>query len=125
MNNPIIWIHEEALRSTHPVFKVASEQSKAVFIWDDVFLKQSGHSLKRLVFIYEAVSELPVTVIRGDTIKVLQAFSPSMVYIPYSVSPRIIQKVNAIQNCLSVTVVADSPFAVIHKPRDTTRFFQY
>ncbi|MFN8692832.1 MAG: hypothetical protein ACK5XX_00285 [Holosporales bacterium] len=125
MNQPKIWIHDEALRRSHPVFKVAPVAAKAVFVWDDDYFKESGYSLKRLVFIAEALSELGVTVVRGDTKDVFRSFAPSMLYIPVSANPLIRKRVEALKTIMPTTLVEDEPFAVINKPETIKRFFQY
>ena len=55
MRNSLIWIHEDALRITHPVFKLAPNGTEALFVWDNPYFQKLDYSLKRLVFIYESL----------------------------------------------------------------------
>jgi membrane-anchored protein YejM (alkaline phosphatase superfamily) len=47
MKAPLILLHEEALRITHPMFVVAPLGTKAIYVWDDAYWKQA----KETVFI--------------------------------------------------------------------------
>lgn len=125
MNAPIIWLHEEALRITHPVFDAAPEGSKAIFVWDDEYLRQSNYSLKRLIFIYETLCELPIEIIQGDTINVIQTMAPSILYAPNTCHPRIVDLIGKLKLVTNVKLVEDEPFVVIKKPTPLSRFFQY
>ena len=69
MNDSLIWLHEDALCASHPVFSAAPSVCEAVFVWDDAYLQHAHYSLKRLVFLYETLCELPVTIIRGHTLE--------------------------------------------------------
>ena len=56
----LIWLHDEALRASHPVLSPVSSQLPAVFIWDNAYFDAMHTGFKRRVFIYEALAELPV-----------------------------------------------------------------
>ena len=58
----LVWLHEGALRRTHPVFAAAASGTPAVFIWDESRLTASHVGVKRRLFIYETLAELA-----GDT----------------------------------------------------------
>jgi hypothetical protein len=125
MTEPIIWLHEDALRITHPVVKAAPATARVIHIWDDAYLKNAGYGLKRLVFIYETLRTLPIEIIRGDTRDVLQKSGAGAFYIPASNTPFIKKIVDELSSNNNVTIIADEPFVHIAKPRDFNRFFQY
>ena len=125
MNAPLIWLHEEALRITHPVFKAAPQGTKAVYVWDDGYFRHTNYSLKRLIFIYETLCELPVDIIHGTTLDAIYELAPSTLYIPASNNPVIASIITSLATVVSVKKVEDEPFAVIKKLGDHRRLFQY
>lgn len=124
MSHPIIWLHDEALRVSHPVFSVAPKQAKAIYIWDDAYLRQSGYSLKRLVFVYETLCALPIEIIQGDTLTILLQLKASAIYIPNSQNP-FFQSVIRELSKLTVQIVQDETFVIIPNDPDLRRFFHY
>lgn len=125
MTGPLIWLHEEALRITHPVFKTAPIGTKAVFVWDDNYFKSGGYTLKRLIFIYETLCELPIDIIHGHTKDVIQKLAPSTLYIPASNNPLLINIIASLEVTLPIKIVEVEPFVIIKKPSEFHRFFQY
>jgi hypothetical protein len=125
MNQPLIWLHEEALRITHPVFTSAPAGTRAVFIWDDDYLQKLGYSLKRLVFIYETLCELPVDIFYGETVRVVSDLAPSKVYIPSSHKPHLVSLINAFKSVVEVEVSPDEAFAQVAMTAEVKRFFKY
>ena len=43
--NSLIWLHEDSLRDTHPVFNRVDGDCHAFFIWDNAYLKRLIMSL--------------------------------------------------------------------------------
>ncbi len=125
MNTPLIWLHEEALRITHPVLKAAPADTKAIFVWDDEYFRRANYSLKRLIFIYETLCELPIDIIQGGTVDVIQEINPAKLYVPATNNALIISIIDNLTPILPTQIVADEPFVVIKKPTDNRRFFQY
>jgi hypothetical protein len=125
MSAPLIWLHEEALRMDHPVFQAAPAGTRSVFIWDDAHFQQLPYSLKRLVFLYETLCEMPVDILRGETLHVLQQYAPSVVYVPATTDPQRAAMLQHISQHLPLQIVAEEPFVTFKKPIDAKRFFQY
>jgi len=75
----LLYIHDKALGSNHPIFSRINAETKAVFIWDDAYFKQRGYSLKRLVFIYETLCSMPVDIIYGTTSDVIKTIAPTKI----------------------------------------------
>ena len=125
MNQPLIWLHEEALRTSHPVFKAALQGTRAIFVWDDDYLQKLSYSLKRLVFVYETLCELPVDIIRGYTVSVIKELAPSQLYIPESHKPHIVPMINRLKLITTVEIIKDEKLVQIPDTTDFKRFFKY
>lgn len=124
--NPIVWLHEAALRADHPAMRAAGPHATAVHVWDDAQLQRAGYSLKRLVFIYECIAALNITLLRGDTVAVLSALKPDPLYVPACSAPWLEPAIAALQAAnVSVMRVADVPFVPEKRGHDPKRFFQY
>jgi hypothetical protein len=124
MNAPIILLHEEALRSSHPVFTVASHVTNAVFIWDNDYFRQANYSLKRLVFIYETLCELSINIIPGDTKQVISTIAPSIVYVPLTHNPVIKAMIDTLGSFTVIRWVADDKWVNLGESH-FKRFFKY
>lgn len=70
---PVLWIHAEALGPANAALR-AHPHRPAVFVFDPVAADQEPWGLKRLVFIYECLLELPLTIRAGDPVAELLAF---------------------------------------------------
>lgn len=124
MSNPVIWLHTEALRADHPVFTSAPKDARAVYVWDDAALKKAGYSLKRLVFIYETLAELPVEILSGDTASVLAELAPDKLYVPFSPLPYVADVIDALGG-IEVETIKEPPFATVPEDIPYKRFFKY
>ena len=81
--------------------------------------------LKRLIFIYETLCELPIDIIQGNTLNIIQLLAPSNLYVPVTNNPLITCTIKALKSVASLELIADEAFALIKKPTDFRRFFQY
>lgn len=61
----IVWVHADALSPENRAL-VRFDGTPAVFVWDDDWLAEGQISMKRIMFIYEALLELPVEIRRGN-----------------------------------------------------------
>lgn len=125
MQQPLIVLHEESLRMTHPVFAAAPADTRAVYIWDDEYVRRTSYSFKRFVFIYETLCALSVDILHGDTLEILQEINPSLIHIPGTTHPLIIERINRISQMYTVHLVEDEPFVQLGNAIDYKRFFQY
>jgi len=125
MTSSLIWLHDQALRNNHPVFSAAPDDSSAIFIWDEDYFKSMGYSLKRLVFIYESLCELPIDIIHGDTHETLRNLNPKNLFVPHSIDPFVTKIISELSQNRPVHVIRDEPF--VRLPDDFTfkRFFNY
>lgn len=122
----LIWIHEDALRQDHPVYKQAGPGAEAFFIWDDAYFRSQGYSLKRLVFMFELLAEMDVTCLQGDSETLIRELAKGRpIYIPDSPNPEFIQIIEALKKDFDVTVVPDIPMVIVPDDVDLKRFFRY
>lgn len=70
----IVWVHGDCLTPTSPALQ-AHPGAPAIFVWDDALLADWQISLKRVVFMYECLLELPVTIRRGEVAAEVVAFA--------------------------------------------------
>jgi hypothetical protein len=70
----IVWIHADCLSPHHPGLEAVPD-APAIFVWDDALLQEWRISLKRIVFIYECLLDLPVVIRRGDVAEQVVAFA--------------------------------------------------
>ncbi len=132
MNNPVLWIHGEALGPANPAL-LAWPSQPAVFVFDDALIAASGLSLKRLGFLYECLLELPVTIRRGDVAAEVLAFArrhdADGVVTTAAVDPRFAQLCAPIGAALPLQVLPVEPFVELGAgalpPGDLRRFSRY
>ncbi len=125
----LIWLHEDMLRATHPVFAQSDKAATAIFIWDDAYFDAAGYSLKRRVFLYETLCQLPVDIYRGDTASCIGQCAQEMGAetiltgtTPNPVLQNIMQKLGA---TYQLKRIEDEPFVNLDGPADLKRFFRY
>lgn len=125
---PIVWVHGDCLSPDSPALRLHSG-APALFVWDDALVQAYGLSLKRIVFIYECLLELPVVIRRGDVAEELLAFaaehSADHIVTAASPSPRFAAICERVAQQLTVEVLPVSPFVTTHGALDLKRFGRY
>ena len=124
----VLWLHDGCLRPCNPAFRVHPD-APAIFVLDDARLREQGWSLKRIVFVYECLLELPVTIRRGDTAMQVAAFARQhearQVVTVASPDPWLAKTRLTLQRTLPVQVLPDEPFVTLHRETDLKRFSRY
>jgi hypothetical protein len=122
----IIWMHDGALRADHPMFK-ENPDSKAIFIWDDAYFKSAEIGFKQQVFIYEALTHLPVEIIKGDTLSILKemAGADGQIITAATSAVELNRMMAMLNQTHTVRAVADEVFAHLKSSPDLRRFFRY
>lgn len=125
----VVWIHGDCLSPYGPALEQAPD-APALFVWDDALLAEWQISLKRIVFIYECLLSLPVTIRRGDVAEQLAAFvqehEADTVVTTESPSPRFAQICTDLRaRGLTVEILDIEPFVVILEAVDLKRFSRY
>jgi hypothetical protein len=125
VSGDLVWLHEDALRRSHPCALVAGEGATRIHIWDDTYLQDANYSLKRLVFLYETAAEAGIDMIRGDTYLTLLRHPAAHVWVPQSANPFIRTVVERLCAYKRVTVVEDDTFVRLPGGLSHQRFFAY
>ena len=124
----MVWLHEDALGRDHPVFAAAGPGCDAFFVWDEAYLRDMDYGFKRLVFIYETLVDLPLTVLRGDTRQCLSHLAGERggrIFVPDTPNPHLRRIIEDLQRDFCVDVVAAPPFVELPREPDLKRFFRY
>lgn len=128
MKQPIVWVHGDCLSPKGPAL-VAHPDAPAIWVWDDALLAQWQISLKRIVFLYECLLELPVVIRRGDVAEQVLAFARQHaadgVVTTESPSPRFRAISAAIRRSLPLQVLPVTPFLAYSGKLDLRRFSRY
>lgn len=123
----LFWVHEYGL--SLPADKAAAQrlgECRFIHIWDDAYLQTKDYSLKRLAFIYQTLTTLPVDIIAGDTLEVLCHQPEVNISIPDTVDP-FIRNIgqSLVAKGKSVEWIETAPFVYLKHERHTSRFFNY
>jgi hypothetical protein len=130
MEKPIVWVHGDCLSPKGAALS-AYPDAPAIWVWDEALLTQWQISLKRIVFIYECLLELPVTIRRGDVVAEVVAFARERgadgVVTVESPSPRFKAICSDLEKALSVKVDVRSPDLFVNYDGyiDLKRFSRY
>lgn len=128
-NETIVWVHTDALSPENSAL-TRFANAPALFVWDDDWLVQEQISMKRIMFIYEALLELPVEIRRGnvaaEVVKFADEHGATAVATTDSPDPRFhhhARKINAKVEQLQVYKVP--PFIDTAERLDLKRFSRY
>ena len=124
MANKLLLVHDKALRYGLDVYE-ASESFKAVHIWDDEYYRRQRYSLKRLVFIYETLLELPLEIIHGNTLDILNELNLDHVVIPFSGDQALKNLFSKIEKIKTVQYLFETSFVHLDRTQEFKRFFKY
>lgn len=130
--NTIVWIHGDNLSPDNPA-RLAQRDAPAIFVWDEKLLQEYQLSLKRIVFIYECLLELPVTIRKGDVaqeiITFAQEHNATHILTTQSPSPRFKYICAAILRKMpkgsTLEIYKERPFVEIDTQLDLKRFSRY
>lgn len=128
-NDTIIWVHGDNLNPGGPAL-AAYPGAPAIWVWDDELLRAWRVSLKRVVFIYECLLELPVVIRRGDVVEEISRFAAehgaTRVVTAGSPSPRFAAVCDRLRAAgLAVEALDEPPFVTSDRPLDLKRFSRY
>ena len=126
MSRSLIWVHEDALSQSHPVFSAAGDEHVALFVWDNEYFQSQNYTVKRLLFIYECLLEMDVQIIKGNTAEVLSDFCEGQIYTAYTPNPYFLDIIEKLRTSSSrVTMIEGEPFSQIDSDVPMGRFFQF
>ena len=132
----LVWLHEGALRLTHPVFAAGGPDAATVFIWDRDRLAASHVGIKRQLFIYETLAEMSesrsLDIHEGRAEEVLPRLAAQAgagrVLVPSSPDLALRAEIGAIRRAvpdLEIVEIEETPFVTLANTPDLGRFFRY
>lgn len=132
----LVWLHEGALRLTHPVFAAGGPDAATIFIWDRDRLAASHVGIKRQLFIYETLAEMSesrsLDIHEGRAEEVLPRLAAQAgahrVLVPSSPDPALRAEIGAIRRVapdLEIVEIEETPFVTLANTPDLGRFFRY
>ena len=140
MQNPILWIHGEAMDPANPALQ-AYPGRPGVFVFDSELLAGRSPttgdpattsqpvSLKRIGFLYECLLELQVSPCKGDVATEVLAFArvhgADGIVTSAGIDPRVAAICAALEQELPVQVLEPQPFVELEERVDLGRFSRY
>ena len=132
----LVWLHEGALRLTHPVFAAGGPDAATIFIWDRDRLAASHVGIKRQLFIYETLAEMSesrsLDIHGGRAEEVLPRLAAQAgagrVLVPSSPDLALRAEIGAIRRAvpdLEIVEIEETPFVTLANTPDLGRFFRY
>ena len=132
----LVWLHEGALRLTHPVFAAGGPDAATIFIWDRDRLAASHVGVKRQLFIYETLAEMSesrsLDIHGGRAEEVLPRLAAQAgagrVLVPSSPDLALRAEIGAIRRAvpdLEIVEIEETPFVTLANTPDLGRFFRY
>lgn len=125
----VIWIHGDCLNPAQTALR-RHPDSPAIFVWDDALLRRRQITLKRILFIYECLLDLPAVIRRGQVAQEIIAFAGEhktrTVVTAGSVSPgfeRICRRLR--DHGLQLIIYDEEPFVDFAQEPDLRRFSRY
>ena len=123
MVEEIIWVHDKMLNNSN--LQGLDDQTKVIFVWDDHYFRNRSYSLKRLVFIYETLCQMPVEIIRGDIFEVMCSLAPKKVRTFFTADTKIKELTQQLSEDYDIEVINPHPFVQVPGRYEFKRFFKY
>jgi len=132
VSQPIIWVNGDNLNPTARVFQ-EYPTAPAIFVFDEDLLSAWNISFKRIVFMYECLLEMPVTIRKGKMVREIVEFAvehqANEIVTMKSPSPRFWQIVDSLEkksgNKKPVRVLSETPLVDTDYQFDLKRFSRY
>jgi hypothetical protein len=124
----LFWVHEDHLHL--PADIASAEEWRVVFIWDDDFLTQQFYGLKRRVFLYECLLDLPIDIIAGPRRTTLEKMmhDADQLLTWNAQNPETRHLIASLGSGFTVTVLEPEPFIMPQATETKSvprRFFKY
>lgn len=128
LKNPIIWVHGDNLHQQSRAFGLYPT-APSLFVFDQPTLKLYDLSLKRVVFLYESLLELPVEIHLGQTVAEVLAFAKEHqadgIVTMMSESVGFHRRVQQLRAHLPVQVLSDRAIVDDEQAYDLRRFMRF
>jgi deoxyribodipyrimidine photo-lyase len=116
----VTWVHDAMLNPAR-----VPEGRPAVFVFDDAWIRAERLSLKRIVFLYECLMEMPVSIRRGDVVEEVSRFAAEHGADRIETLATPIPRLREQGEALGVSWVDPPPFVVLPSEPDLKRFSRY
>lgn len=121
MSDTITWVHDEMLSP-----RWLKPEQPAIFVFDNEWIRQGRISLKRIVFMYECLLEMPgVSIARGKVAESVVAFAAKhgaeRIETARSEDPRLKRQAAD----LDAVLLDPEPFVALPSDVDLKRFSRY
>ncbi|TWT75466.1 hypothetical protein Pla123a_29750 [Posidoniimonas polymericola] len=125
MSNAITWVHDEMLS---PAWQ--SPETPSVFIFDEQWIETEQISLKRIVFMYECLLEMPgVEIRKGNVVAEVTRFAQehhaTRIVTARSPLPRLKRQGAQLATQLTVDWIDPEPIVTLPEGVDLKRFSRY
>lgn len=128
MNDLIVWVHGDCLSPTSPAL-MAYPGAPAIFVFDEALITSWRLSLKRIVFMYECLLEMPVVIRKGDVVEQLTRFAEAhgarRIVTTSSPSPRFKSICDQLRQKFELEMVEGELFLDYSGKIDLARFSRY
>jgi hypothetical protein len=118
----LAWLHSDCLNASW--FR---PEDQAVYVFDDAQLEANGWGLKRIMFVYETLLELPVEIYRGPIVETLAALAQpqgGLVTVD-TPDPWLRERIDELRQRLPVELVPAPVFVKLDGRVDLKRFSRY
>lgn len=129
-NNPVIWVHGDNLNPNNPALTLYPD-APAIWVWDEDLLDEYHIALKRILFMYECLLDMPphMVIRRGNVYAELAQFAEEHnadgIVVMNSPSPRFDGLVNALERQIPVKIMHERELVDHDGPYDLRRFSRY
>lgn len=128
MSDLIVWVHGDCLSPNNPAL-TAHAGAPAIFVFDEALIAAWRLSLKRIVFMYECLLEMPVTIRKGDVAEQIAHFAEEhgarRIATTPSPSPRFRAICEQLRQKFELEIVEGEPFLNYSGKLDLARFSRY
>jgi deoxyribodipyrimidine photo-lyase len=122
----IAWLHPDCLNMNCLNTDWLESADRAVFVFDDAQIEAAGWGMKRLMFLYETLRELPIEIYRGPMVETLLSLAGAGNIVTVATpDPWLRDRIAELQKFTAVEVTQAPVFAELEEPVDLRRFSRY
>jgi hypothetical protein len=116
----LAWMHADCLHAGW-----LPPDAEAIYIFDDAQLASADWGLKRIMFVYETLLELPVEIRRGPLVETLLVLEPELIITVDTPDPWLRHSVDQLRRSTHVDVLPAPVFVELDGRVDLKRFSRY
>ncbi|MCX6597910.1 MAG: hypothetical protein NTV70_16255 [Acidobacteria bacterium] len=117
----LAWMHPDCLSADW-----LPPGSRAFFVFDDDYLAACGWGLKRIMFVYETLLELPVEIYRGSTVQLLAELAADEGVVTVDTpDPWLLARIAELRERVAVDVIPPPVFVELKGHVNLQRFSRY